>query len=87
MYLKTLLAGTGGGGQPSEKKNGASGVLKSPCHRYLLLGRTMFLVKKDFVKWNLALKAQLQMSGLVCLAKQLLFSFVTFWFCQITWIT
>ena len=36
--------------QPSEKKISASGVLKGPCHRYLLVECTTFLVKKDFVK-------------------------------------
>ena len=33
-------------------------VLTSLCHRYLPGRLTMFLVKKDFVKWNMALRAQ-----------------------------
>ena len=41
-----------------QKKNECLGVLKSTCHRYLPRGLTMFLIKQDFVKWNMALRAQ-----------------------------
>ena len=49
----------GGGGQPSvlnfekgwlRKKINVLVFLKSPCHRYLLGGLTMFLVKKSLCK-------------------------------------
>ena len=35
----------------NESVEGLGLVLKSSCHRYLPGGLTMFLVKKDFVKW------------------------------------
>ena len=40
------------------EKMSAWGVLKSSCHRYLPGGLTMFLGKKDFVKWNMVLRAK-----------------------------
>ena len=45
-------------GGRSGKKMRAWAVLKSPCHRYFPVGLTMFLAKKDFVKWSMVLRAK-----------------------------
>ena len=49
----------------SEKKINALGDLKSSCHTSLALS----LVKKDFVKQIVVLKAQFQMLVLVCFSQ------------------
>ena len=42
----------------------------------------MLFVKQDFVKQNMALRAQFQIDlELLQLKHHLIFSFVTFWFC------
>ena len=83
---------SGGRGQPSvpnfenersEKKwVGSWGILKSPYHRYLpkvRRGLTMYLIKKDFVKWNMVFRAQFSNVNLgLFLPNNQIFSFVTF---------
>ena len=47
----------------------AWGNLKSYFNRYLAGGLNMFLVKKEFLKENMALRAQFQMLILVCFSQ------------------
>ena len=63
------------------KKRRAWGVLMSPCHRYLPGGGGLstFLGKKDFVKWNMVLRAQFSNASIGLFnPNNQLFSFVTF---------
>ena len=72
QYQPLLLSAEGGGGggggrggslQSQILKKGADRKKWVPggsslCHSYLPVGLTMFLVKKDFIKWNMVLRAQ-----------------------------
>ena len=91
LYQSPLSAGGGDNLQSqilkrgwSEKKMRAWSVWTCPCHRYLPGGGlVMFFVQKDFVKWNMVLRAQFSNVNLDLfkLNNQLMYSFVTFWFC------
>ena len=91
LYQSPLSAGGGDNLQSqilkrgwSEKKKWEPGVSEHVLATDICLGGlVMFFVQKDFVKWNMVLRAQFSNVSLDLfkLNNQLMYSFVTFWFC------